>query len=326
MNDSAAKHCDIRGEARRAAAGGETASRLRGAEHRQPGKRAKRFGPTIVVCLCLFVGLLAGGWILRQTDAPKAAPPHTLAHDASQPAAQPKQIPSTQPRTIDEIEQLDSDLSRIFRLIVQRENGAARIQLNKYLKLHPNDGKATFLFGLSYHREQKYGQAIPYFDQAIKFDPKYAPTHHFRAWSLYYLGELEESRAAFEAFLKFKPDEPDSLFGLGLIDLDEDRLDEAALRFQRSIEILNAEKRNPDLKALSKAHARLGEVYERQENLQQAKTELTIATDQFPDHYEAYYKLYRVLVRLGEREQAERIHKLYLAAKDRVRPGTSFPE
>src|SRR5687768_15774035 len=62
---------------------------------------------------------------------------------------------------------LRGDLQKMFAFIKARRTGPARVQLLKHLKMHPDDGQATFLFGLSYHREQKYGKAIPYYEKAL---------------------------------------------------------------------------------------------------------------------------------------------------------------
>ncbi|MCI0629033.1 MAG: tetratricopeptide repeat protein [Phycisphaerales bacterium] len=222
-------------------------------------------------------------------------------------------------------QKLNPELLGAFTLISERKTDDARAALEHYMSQHPSDGQAVFLYGLSFHREQRYGQALPHYEKALELAPNYYRPHHFRGWALYYLGDLETSRASFDAFLRAEPDEPDSLFALGLIDLDEDNLDAAEARFRRSIEVLTW-KGGRDVKGLSKAHTRLGEVYERQDQLEKAKQELVRATDLFPNAYEAYYKLYRVLMRLGETEQAQTVQQLYLASKERVRPGTSFPE
>jgi tetratricopeptide (TPR) repeat protein len=233
---------------------------------------------------------------------------------------------ASRPVTASPAEPLAGELRPIAQLIRQRNTVTARNQVLAYLAKRPKDAQAIFLLGLTFHREQKYGQATPYYEQALEIDPNFSLINHFYGWALYYLGDLPASRQAFESFLVHQPDEPDSLFALGLIDLDEDNLDDAAARFRTSIAKLERSSGPPDVKALSKAHARLGETLDRQGDLKQAKAELEIATRLFPDHYEAFYKLYRVLVRLDEKDEAARVHNQYLIAKERVRPGTSFPE
>jgi tetratricopeptide (TPR) repeat protein len=275
-------------------------------------------------CFSLILGLLGMDHFRRQATAVQSSPATGNSKTDQTSSAQPKQKPAQSRPDADPIA-LNEELSTFFKLIETRQTGAARVRLKKYMKLHPNDGKGAFLFGLSYHREQKYGSAIPWYEKALELSPEYYLTRHFQGWALYYLGELDLARDAFDEFLKHQPDEPDSNYALGLICLDEDDLEGAEKKLKRAIELGEA-KQTRDRKDLSKAHARLGEVYERQEKLPQSKTELMESVELFPDHYEAMYKLYRVLVRMGETEEAKAVHKVYLQTKERIRPGTSFPE
>jgi tetratricopeptide (TPR) repeat protein len=216
----------------------------------------------------------------------------------------------------------------MFELIRSHQTGPARVRLNNYLQLHPGDEQAKFLFGLSYHREQRYMQAMPYYDEAVAIDSSFSLTHHFRGWALYYMGDLDAAKESFERFLVMMPDEPDSLFALGLIALDEDELPQAEDYLQQSLRALQAQAGpgGADRKALSKAHTRLGEVYERTDRLEDARQQMTRAVELFPDHYEAMYKLSRVLARLGRTEEAQQAYDAYEATRNRIRPGTSFPE
>lgn len=214
----------------------------------------------------------------------------------------------------------------MFELIRNRQTGPARVRLRNYLDIHPDDAQASFLFGLTYHREQRYMQAIPYYEKAIGLDPAFPLTHHFLGWAWYYMGDLPSAKQSFETFLAMMPDEPDSLFALGLIELDEDELPQAEEHLKRSLQILQSQGERADRKALSKAHTRLGEVYERTDRLEEARREMTRAVELFPDHYESFYKLSRVLARLGRTEEAKQAYDTYEATRNRIRPGTSFPE
>jgi Tfp pilus assembly protein PilF len=240
--------------------------------------------------------------------------------------------------------ELDPQLVPIMGLIRQGDNGAARVRIVKHLSVKPDDGQALFLFGLTYHREKKYAQAVPHFERALQLAPDYIVTHYFHGWALYNLGELEPARKQFETYLAFDQSEPDSNFALGLIALDESKLDEAESRFVKSIDLFNKEmeqalklanERPPhvieELKrksaaGLAKSHARLSEVFEQRNDFEKAKSHLITAVTHNPDAYEALYRLYRLHVRLGEEEAAQRVHEQYIAAKERVRPGTSFAE
>ena len=120
------------------------------------------------------------------------------------------------------------------------------------------------------------------------------------------------------------PAEGDSHFALGLIDLDGDRLDAAERRFREAIRLQSG---NPRRRAdVAKAHARLGDVYVRRNDLELAKAELIEATRLYRDHYTAHFKLYRVLTRLGETAAADAALRDYRAVKQRVRPDRGFPE
>ncbi|MCP3902618.1 MAG: tetratricopeptide repeat protein [Planctomycetes bacterium] len=219
---------------------------------------------------------------------------------------------------------LSPELTPLFRLIEARRTGPARVRLRKHLLVNPDDGQAEFLFGLSYHREKKYEQARPYFRRAADLAPEYDPVHYFRGWGLYYLGEIEAARKSLERHLTYKPDYADTHFALGLIALDEDRLDDADRLFRRSIVLAGAGEETARERA--KAHARLADVRIRQGDFEAAREQLIIATELFPDHYEAFYKLYRVHTRLGDEEAAADARTRFETTRARLYPNTRFPE
>jgi Tfp pilus assembly protein PilF len=230
----------------------------------------------------------------REPDAQAAAPAPSAAPTAAAPAKPPP---------------LGPELTAIAQAIGRQQTEAARESLEAYLQRHPDDGRAEFLMGLSFHREKQYAEARPRFERAIELTPEYHTTYHFLGWCLYYLGDMAGARAAFESHLAHMPTEGDSHFGLGLIDLDEDRLDDAEAQFRRAIELQQDNPRRR--KDVSKAHARLADVYMRRDDLAAARTELETATRLWPHHYTAFYKLSRVLNRLGEAEAAEEAYRQY---------------
>ncbi len=204
---------------------------------------------------------------------------------------------------------LDPDLAPIFALISQNQLGRARDRVTDYLRQNPQTGQVQFLRGLTYHREKRYALARPHFAKATELSPQFHPTYHFYGWCLYYLGETEQARTAFQEHLRLAPTEGDSHFALGLLAMENDQLDEAERRFHQAIELqIDNPRRRPDV---AKAHARLGDLYIRQERLDAAKAQLETATNLWPQHYAAYYKLHLLLNRLGEPEAAENAYEQY---------------
>jgi tetratricopeptide (TPR) repeat protein len=219
---------------------------------------------------------------------------------------------------------LGPELAAVAKLIQQRQTDAARLRLAPYLQQHPEDGRAAFLMGLSYHREKRYALARPRFERAVELAPDYHPAFHFLGWCLYYMGETVAAREAFEQHLVRLPTEGDSHFAIGLIDLDDDRLEAAERRFRRAIELQADNPRRR--KDVSKAHARLGDVYVRRDDLEAARAELEVATELWPQHYTAFYKLSRVLNRLGEMEAAQRAYRQYQYWERQAEQRRGIPE
>jgi len=219
---------------------------------------------------------------------------------------------------------LGPELRAAADLIGRQQTDSARARLQPFIEAHPDDGKAAFLMGLTYHREKRYALALPWFESAVALEPAYHPTYHFHGWCLYYLGDMQGARAAFDRHLAFLPAEGDSHFALGLIALDDDRLDDARQRFRRAIEL---QQNNPRrARDVSKAHARLADVHIRRDELEAARDELRFATALWPQHYTAFYKLSRVLNRLGDNEAADEAFRLYRKWEARAEKPRGVPE
>lgn len=204
---------------------------------------------------------------------------------------------------------LQPPLNSIFRMIAQGGFEPARQQLAAYLLENPKSGEAKFLLGLSFHRQKRYALAKPHFEEAAKLSPFFHPTFHFQGWCLYYLGEIDDSYAAFKEHVKLDPKEGDSIFGMGLIEMELDKLDDAESHFQTAIDL---QKDNPRrVRDVAKIHARLADIFIRRENFSKAEEELMQALKLWPQHYIAHYKLYVVLNRLGKEQEAQEAFKLY---------------
>jgi Tfp pilus assembly protein PilF len=213
-------------------------------------------------------------------------------------------------------------MQRCHELIRAGEFDAARARLIPIVTAHPRWQRATFLLGLSYHEEQRYGEARPLFARALALDPASDDTTSiamFYGWTLYYLGEPDAARRQFETVLARRPEDPESHFALGLIDYDADDLAAATRRLEAAIALAGA---RADARAEGKARARLADVYVRRGELARARELLEAAVRLRPDAYEAYHKLATVLERLGDAAGAARARARHREVREQVRPSS----
>jgi tetratricopeptide (TPR) repeat protein len=267
--------------------------------------------PKLPILVLVAVLAAAGGGCDDQPAAVQREAP--TAGEPAVSAAQPAKPVSLSP-----------ELAAAARLISDRKTDQARSWLDAHLASHPDDGQAAFLLGLTYHREKRYTLARPWFESAVRLAPQYHTIHHFHGWCLYYLGDMPGARVAFIRHIEAVPGEGDSHFALGLIAFDDDRLDDAQRRFAGAIEL---QRDNPGRRRdVSKAHARLADVHIRRDELEGAKTQLLLATELWPQHYAAFYKLSRVLTRLGEDEAADQAFRQFRVWEQRAAQRRGVPE
>jgi tetratricopeptide (TPR) repeat protein len=210
-------------------------------------------------------------------------------------------------------------MERCFRLIEAGQFEAARARLEPIVAAHPRWQRALFLLALAHHEQKRYGEARPLFARALAADPSSADVLAIRlhyAWCLYYLGDAEGARREFESFVAERADYADAHFGLGLIAFDADDVAGATERFETAIRLAQAA---GDVRREGKARARLADVLVRTGELTRARTELETAVKLRPDAYEAYFKLSRVLERLGDAEGAARALELHHSVREQVR-------
>ena len=220
---------------------------------------------------------------------------------------------------------LDRELSLHFQLIQSGQTGSARIRIRQWIDLHEDDSRGLFLMGLSHHQDKRYVRALEWLLEATQARPTYPPAWHFLGWTYFYLGQAAQARKAFDMHLRLDPSEGDSHFALGLLDLELWQLDQAESHFNQAIELQRSIESRA--KGVSKAMARLSEVVEiRDGNQERAITLLKESVQLHPDHYEAWYRLWKLLEATSAGTDAEQARLGYFSARDRVRPRTEFPE
>lgn len=248
-----------------------------------------------------------------------------LPDSPSEPSATPA-APAAAPAPV--MEPADPRLDEALRRIAAGDFEGARALCSAVTEERPTSARAAFLLGLAHHKQKNYGAALPCFDRALELGPTFepfAPVTYFRAWCRYYMGDSAGARADFEAHLRLVPDDADSCFGLGVIALDEGRLDDADRELRQALQLSTErfergdESRRADV---AKAHARLADVHLLRDDPEAARRELEAAVELYPAHYAAWYKLHQVLLRLGEDEAAAEALRQHDLWKERVRPGS----
>ena len=176
----------------------------------------------------------------------------------------------------------------------------------------PTSGRVAFYLGMTYHKEKRYARAADLFTAALRDEESFqeaAQVHHYHGWSLFHLGRLEEAQAAFERHLVAQPDAGDSHYALGLVFSDRGETSAAKDSFRRAIALEDAD---PSRKLqAAKAYTRLSDLYAQEERWSETRALLLQATRRAPRNPVAYYKLYRVLTRLGEADSAARALRQY---------------
>jgi type IV pilus assembly protein PilF len=110
-----------------------------------------------------------------------------------------------------------------------REPDLAGKSLERALELAPNDGEITHNYGLFLCQNERAGDSIKYFMQAVK-NPLYAaPGRSYSAAGLCTLraNNPREAEQFFERALRLEPDDPPSLLNLGQIRYKQGKIDEA---------------------------------------------------------------------------------------------------
>jgi len=266
-------------------------------------------------------GAVHGYQDIAKPSAPPTVPP-TAPPVASPPATGPTGQPVLPPGTRvvpSESYADDPRLEVVRRMLGDQQYVQARVVGEAVLKEHPGLGRAEFFLGLALSKMKQYEQSRPHFEAAIKTGdpfPERKHAHHFMAWASYHLGELDRAKAEFEAHVALVGDEPDSIFALGIIAFDEDRLDEAEARFKKSIELQSgptASKRD-----VAKAWARLGDISMRLDDPAKAEDQFMKSLALYPDHYEVWSKLARSRDRLGKAREAVSAREEEKKARERV--------
>jgi len=204
-----------------------------------------------------------------------------------------------------------SVLSRAARSIEAGRPADALRELEPLVHDHPDSAKLHHHLGLAYEKQQRYELAAERFRRALELDPRLHEARAPLGWCLYYLGRLDSSREVFERYVAIVPTDARALLALGLIEFDADRLDGARSRFLQAIELTRLRE---DVVNEALLRARLADVEQRAGQLEAARRLLVVAIKLDPHNESYYYKLARVLQRIGDADGARRV----LARRDEI--------
>jgi tetratricopeptide (TPR) repeat protein len=150
----------------------------------------------IIMTLCLLVGI-TGGWFLRGGQAPAdsakpvaPAPPATTAGPAAQ----------------------APDPARLKQMADQQTAPLLA-------KLNSDPNNPDLLIGVAnlYYDAQQYPIAVDYYSRALKSKPSDAAVRTDMATAYWYMGNADTAIAEFNKALTYAPNNPNTLFNLGLV-------------------------------------------------------------------------------------------------------------
>ncbi|MGA3079902.1 MAG: tetratricopeptide repeat protein [Terracidiphilus sp.] len=149
--------------------------------------------------VCLIVGIL-GGWFIRSLQTPTAtgsAQAEPVSEPTANAAAPAPQTPNP---------------SRLKEMA----DTQAEPLLDK-LKSDPNNPDLLTSIGNIYYDAQQYPMSVEYYGRALKTKPSDAAVRTDMATAYWYMGDADSAIAEFNKALRYAPNNPNTLFNLGLV-------------------------------------------------------------------------------------------------------------
>jgi len=216
----------------------------------------------------------------------------------------------------------DAAVAQAVLLIQQRRFDDARELLRSLTEEFPDWPAPYFYAGTTYFEEKRWEPGLRNFGRVLELAPGFHKAHLLNGWCLIYLGRMEQARVSVEAYLRAVPDSADATFALGLIDLDEDKVDDARRHLKQAISMTHALDK-PAREALIRL--RYADLLVRTGEVEAARSELGRAIVLDPSNEKIYFKLSRVLQRLGDDEGARLAREQDPRLLERLAPGEHAP-
>lgn len=158
--------------------------------------------------VCLLVGL-AGGWLIRGSQAPTSAAPQTAAGATAQSS--------------------NSDTDQPTPEQLRRMADKQSAPLLELLQKDPNNAELLARIGNIYYDTQQFPPAIDYYQRALKIKPIDASVRTDMATAYWYSGNADLAISEFNRALADEPNKPNALFNLGVVQWQGKMNIEAAL-------------------------------------------------------------------------------------------------
>ena len=166
--------------------------------------------------------------------------------------------------------------------------------LSKSVELDPNDAEAWYYLGRTKYNEGRFLEAVRVFQECLARDTKNVKAEDNLGLSYAALDRSEEAIAAYQKAIAWQSESPvkDSgpFIDLGTLLLEENRPGEAVRYFSQGVTISPNE---------SRAHAGLGKVYSKVNELRKAQDELETAVSLAPENGPLHYVLGQVYRKNG---------------------------
>lgn len=197
----------------------------------------------------------------------------------------------------------------LARFMLGDRTGAER-ELHRASSLLPEDFDARYYLGRVYFEGSKLTLALESFRLAIELDARSVKARNHLGQALEGLTRFEEAKAVYQEAIQLEQEGSERsewpYYNLGALLLAEGGTEQAVVLLERALE------RNP---SSLQTRTKLGAAYSAASRLQDAKEQLREVVLAEPSNADAHYQLGRVLMKLGQEEQARE----HLALFERLR-------
>ena len=153
----------------------------------------------VLAVICLLVGI-AGGWFIRGSQSPAAAPAETASVPA--PAMGSAAAGAQTPTPAQMQKMADTQAGPLI----------------EKLKADPANAGLLENIGNIYYDAQQFPTAIDYYQRALKVEPANTAIRTDMATAYWYTGNADTAIAEFQKSLSYEPNKPNTLFNLGIVE------------------------------------------------------------------------------------------------------------